>query len=90
MRAVRWPALARLGGVRMRLMSTLPPHTFLPMPSLSPTMTAGNIATWKLKDGEAFNVGDVLAEIETDKATVDYESVDEGFIAKILVPEGCA
>merc|ERR1719181_2562908 len=71
-----------------RRLSSLPPHTLLPMPSLSPTMTSGNIATWKLKEGQSFSAGDVLAEIETDKATVDYESVDDGIIAKILVPEG--
>ena len=53
-------------------------------------MTAGNLATWKLKVGDSFSAGDVLAEIETDKATVDYESVDDGFIAQILVSEGCA
>jgi len=51
-------------------------------------MTAGNLATWKLKVGDSFSAGDVLAEIETDKATVDYESVDDGFIAQILVSEG--
>ena len=69
-------------------MSTLPSHTLLPMPSLSPTMTSGNLAAWKLKEGDSFGAGDVLAEVETDKATVDYESVDDGIIAKILVPEG--
>lgn len=82
--ACRWhgPVLA------LRRLSTLPPHTLLPMPSLSPTMQSGNIATWKLKAGDSFAAGDVLAEIETDKATVDYESVDDGIIAKILVAEG--
>ena len=51
-------------------------------------MTSGNLAVWKLKEGDSFSAGDVLAEVETDKATVDYESVDDGIIAKILVPEG--
>lgn len=51
-------------------------------------MTAGNIASWKKGEGEAVNAGDVIAEVETDKATVDYEMTDDGFIAKILVPEG--
>ena len=77
----------RLGA---RCLSTLPSHTLLPMPSLSPTMTSGNLAAWKLKEGDSFSAGDVLAEVETDKATVDYESVDDGIIAKILVPEGYA
>jgi len=51
-------------------------------------MTSGNLAAWKLKEGDSFSAGDVLAEVETDKATVDYETVDDGFIAKILVQEG--
>ena len=78
----------RLVGLGARCLSTLPSHTLLPMPSLSPTMTSGNLAAWKLKEGDSFSAGDVLAEVETDKATVDYESVDDGIIAKILVPEG--
>ena len=60
------------------------------MPALSPTMTSGNLASWKKVEGDAIGVGDVIAEIETDKATVDYESQDEGFLAKIIVKEGCA
>lgn len=60
----------------------------LPMPALSPTMTAGNIATWGKKEGDEINPGDVLVQIETDKATMDFESTDEGFLAKILVPNG--
>ena len=53
-------------------------------------MTSGNLASWKKAEGEAINVGDVIAEIETDKATVDYEAQDEGFLAKIVMKEGCA
>ena len=53
-------------------------------------MTAGNLAAWKIKEGDAINADMVIAEVETDKATVDYEAVDDGFLAKILVPEGCA
>ena len=53
-------------------------------------MTAGNLASWKIKEGDAINAGDVVAEVETDKATVDYEAVDDGFLAKILIAEGCA
>ena len=52
-------------------------------------MTTGNLASWKLKEGDEISAGDVIAEVETDKATVDYEAVDGGFLAKILVPEGC-
>ena len=80
----------RVVGLGARCLSTLPPHTLLPMPALSPTMTSGNLATWKFKEGDSFSAGDVLAEVETDKATVDYETVDDGFIAKILVQEGYA
>ena len=58
------------------------------MPALSPTMTQGNLAAWKKAEGEEIAAGDVIAEVETDKATVDYEVVDDGIIAKILVPEG--
>src|SRR5215204_6034188 len=58
------------------------------MPALSPTMEKGNLAKWLKKEGEAVKSGDVIAEIETDKATMEVEAVDEGTIAKILVPEG--
>ena len=58
------------------------------MPALSPTMTEGNLARWLKKEGDEIHSGDVLAEIETDKATMEYEAVDEGTIAKIVVPEG--
>ena len=58
------------------------------MPALSPTMEKGNLAKWLKKEGDTVKSGDVIAEIETDKATMEYEAVDEGTIAKILVPEG--
>ncbi len=58
------------------------------MPALSPTMTEGNIARWLKKEGEDVKAGDVIAEIETDKATMEVEAVDEGRLGKILVPEG--
>jgi pyruvate dehydrogenase E2 component (dihydrolipoamide acetyltransferase) len=58
------------------------------MPALSPTMEKGNLAKWLKKEGDTVKAGDVLAEIETDKATMEYEAVDEGTLAKILVPEG--
>src|SRR5262249_27592329 len=60
------------------------------MPALSPTMEKGNLARWLKKEGERVKPGDVIAEIETDKATMEYEAVDEGTIAKILVPAGTA
>ncbi len=58
------------------------------MPALSPTMTEGNLAKWVKKEGDKISAGDVIAEIETDKATMEVEAVDEGIMAKILVPEG--
>jgi len=58
------------------------------MPALSPTMTEGNLAKWHKKEGDAVKAGDVLAEIETDKATMEFEAVDEGTLGRILVPEG--
>ncbi|KAM0515251.1 hypothetical protein ACHAPE_006208 [Trichoderma viride] len=58
------------------------------MPALSPTMTEGNIATWKVKEGDAFSAGDVLLEIETDKATMDVEAQDDGIMMKILSQDG--
>ncbi|XP_047964701.1 dihydrolipoyllysine-residue acetyltransferase component 1 of pyruvate dehydrogenase complex, mitochondrial-like [Salvia hispanica] len=68
--------------------SELPPHTVLQMPALSPTMNQGNIAKWTKKEGDKIEVGDVICEIETDKATLEYECLEEGFLAKILAPEG--
>src|SRR5271155_1022473 len=58
------------------------------MPALSPTMTEGNIARWLKKEGDTVHSGDVIAEIETDKATMEYEAADEGRLGKIIVPEG--
>jgi pyruvate dehydrogenase E2 component (dihydrolipoamide acetyltransferase) len=58
------------------------------MPALSPTMTEGNLARWLKKEGDEVHSGDVIAEIETDKATMEYEAVDEGRLGKIIVPEG--
>ena len=58
------------------------------MPALSPTMTEGNIARWLKAEGDTISAGDVIAEIETDKATMEVEAVDEGILGKILVPEG--
>jgi len=58
------------------------------MPALSPTMTEGTLAKWLVKEGDAVKAGDVIAEIETDKATMEFEATDEGTIAQILVPAG--
>ncbi|MDP9414214.1 MAG: E3 binding domain-containing protein, partial [Pseudomonadota bacterium] len=60
----------------------------LKMPALSPTMEEGTLAKWLVKEGDTVAAGDLLAEIETDKATMEFEAVDEGTVAKILVPEG--
>ena len=60
----------------------------LKMPALSPTMEEGTLAKWLVKEGDTVSSGDILAEIETDKATMEFEAVDEGKIAKILIPEG--
>ncbi|NVN13108.1 biotin/lipoyl-containing protein, partial [Nguyenibacter vanlangensis] len=58
------------------------------MPALSPTMTEGKLARWLKKEGDAIQSGDVIAEIETDKATMEVEAVDEGTLGRILVTEG--
>src|SRR6516165_4544516 len=60
------------------------------MPALSPTMTEGTVAKWLKKEGDKVASGDVIAEIETDKATMEVEAVDEGVLGKIVVPEGTA
>src|SRR5690606_41145142 len=58
------------------------------MPALSPTMTEGKLATWHKREGDTVKAGDIIAEIETDKATMEFEAVDEGVLGKILVAEG--
>src|SRR5450631_2538282 len=58
------------------------------MPALSPTMEKGNLAKWLKREGDPVKPGDVIAEIETDKATMEVEAIDEGVLGKILVPEG--
>ncbi|XVF25174.1 hypothetical protein REPUB_Repub13aG0190600 [Reevesia pubescens] len=66
----------------------LPPHQEIGMPSLSPTMTEGNIARWLKKEGDKVNPGEVLCEVETDKATVEMECMEEGYLAKIVKGDG--
>jgi pyruvate dehydrogenase E2 component (dihydrolipoamide acetyltransferase) len=58
------------------------------MPAMSPTMTEGGIASWKKQEGDSFTAGDVLVEIETDKATIDVEAQDDGVLVKIIVSLG--
>lgn len=58
------------------------------MPALSPTMEEGTLAKWLVKEGDTVKAGDILAEIETDKATMEFEAVDEGVMGKILIAEG--
>src|SRR5262249_6773397 len=60
------------------------------MPALSPTMEKGNLAKWLKKEGDPVKAGDIIAEIETDKATMEVEAADDGVLAKIVVPEGTA
>lgn len=71
-----------------RRFSSLPYHIKLEMPNLSPTMEKGNIKSWGKQVGDEVGPGDVLASIETDKAVVDFEMQEEGYIAKLLYPEG--
>nr|XP_023918587.1 dihydrolipoyllysine-residue acetyltransferase component 2 of pyruvate dehydrogenase complex, mitochondrial-like [Quercus suber]POF02735.1 dihydrolipoyllysine-residue acetyltransferase component 2 [Quercus suber] len=68
--------------------SGLPPHQEIGMPSLSPTMTEGNIARWLKKEGDKVAPGEVLCEVETDKATVEMESMEDGYLAKIIHGDG--
>lgn len=69
-------------------LAAFPSHTVVSMPALSPTMTSGNIGTWQKKPGDGISPGDVLVEIETDKAQMDFEFQDEGVLAKILKDSG--
>lgn len=62
--------------------------SFFGMPAMSPTMTEGGVVDWKFKAGDSFNAGDVLLEVETDKATIDVEAVDDGKVVKILMENG--
>lgn len=68
--------------------SSYPPHMKIMLPALSPTMTMGTVQRWEKKVGEKLNEGDLLAEIETDKATIGFEVQEEGYLAKIMISEG--
>ncbi|KAF9542602.1 pyruvate dehydrogenase complex dihydrolipoamide acetyltransferase component (E2) [Mortierella hygrophila] len=78
-------SMAKANMVRYYSAKSYPSHLVINMPALSPTMTMGNIGTWQKKVGDAVAAGDVLVEIETDKAQMDFECQEEGYIAKILV-----
>lgn len=66
----------------------LPKYRKITMPSLSPTMSKGNIIEWRKKEGDEIKSGDIIASVETDKATVDFDVNEEGYLAKILFPAG--
>lgn len=72
----------------LRAFSSLPYHLVVGMPALSPTMDAGTISAWNVKEGDSFIAGDSLAEIETDKASIAFEAQDDGVVAKLLVEAG--
>src|SRR5579872_5705212 len=88
----RWPKSSQLPkpSVIAERSGAQPMPINILMPALSPTMEKGNLAKWLKKEGDKIKSGDVIAEIETDKATMEVEAVDEGTLAKILVPEGTA
>ncbi|EFN72965.1 Dihydrolipoyllysine-residue acetyltransferase component of pyruvate dehydrogenase complex, mitochondrial [Camponotus floridanus] len=73
---------------QLRFYADYPDHIKVPLPALSPTMETGTIISWQKKEGDKLNEGDLLAEIETDKATMGFETPEEGYLAKILVPAG--
>ncbi|QLG72559.1 hypothetical protein HG535_0D02670 [Zygotorulaspora mrakii] len=73
---------------QLRCYASYPPHTIIGMPALSPTMVQGNLAVWSKKEGDKLSPGEVIAEVETDKAQMDFEFQEDGYLAKILVPEG--
>jgi pyruvate dehydrogenase E2 component (dihydrolipoamide acetyltransferase) len=86
------PKVARIARLQTpslaRWYASYPPHTVIKMPALSPTMTSGNIGTWQKKPGDSIAPGEVLVELETDKAQMDFEFQEEGIIAKILKDAG--
>jgi pyruvate dehydrogenase E2 component (dihydrolipoamide acetyltransferase) len=68
--------------------SSYPTHNVVGLPALSPTMDTGNVGTWKKNVGDQVVAGDILVDVETDKAQMDFECQEEGYLAKILVPSG--
>ena len=81
-------ALAAVAAARLLPAPARAASSVVTMPALSPTMTSGKIARWTKKEGDKLSSGDVIGEVETDKATVDFVFQDEGFLAKLLVPQG--
>ncbi|SCW02019.1 LAFE_0E12354g1_1 [Lachancea fermentati] len=81
-------SLFRSARFQLRAYASYPPHTVIDMPALSPTMTQGNIAVWSKEVGDKLEPGEVIAEVETDKAQMEFEFQDDGYLAKILVPAG--
>jgi len=71
-----------------RLYANYPLHNTFGLPALSPTMSQGNLASWKKKVGDKVKEGDVIAEVETDKATMEWVATEDGYVAKLLIPEG--
>ncbi|CCE63626.1 hypothetical protein TPHA_0F01420 [Tetrapisispora phaffii CBS 4417] len=88
LRAVTRSTVVRNSLVRLYASKSYPSYTVINMPALSPTMTSGNLASWSKNVGDQLAVGEVLAEVETDKATMDFEFQDDGYLAQILVPNG--
>lgn len=84
----RRDVLETLGTNFVRAYSDYPSHIKVALPALSPTMEQGTIVSWEKKEGDKLNEGDLLAEIETDKATMGFETPEEGYLAKIVVPAG--
>jgi pyruvate carboxylase len=72
----------------LALRQDLPYHLVVGLPALSPTMDSGALAEWYLQEGDSFAAGEAIAKIETDKAAMDFEAQDDGFVAKILVAAG--
>merc|ERR1711884_35036 len=82
------PAVNVLSNLRFMSSSDLPSHEVVKLPALSPTMEQGTIVTWEKKVGDQLSEGDLLCEIETDKATMGFETPEEGYLAKILIEAG--
>ena len=74
--------------IDLPVLSGLPQHKEIRLPALSPTMNTGSIISWEKEEGEELMEGDVLAQVETDKATMDMDSPQSGYMAKIIVPTG--
>uniref|UniRef100_A0A2A4KAE0 dihydrolipoyllysine-residue acetyltransferase n=1 Tax=Heliothis virescens TaxID=7102 RepID=A0A2A4KAE0_HELVI len=75
-------------GIQIRYYADLPGHSKVALPALSPTMESGSIINWQKKEGDKLSEGDLLCEIETDKATMGFETPEEGYLAKIIIPAG--